>query len=223
MFSVIMTLYCILKLFAEYWENSRQACGKLKKYFLCSEGLLLTVVLPQNIDYWHCAQEQSAWTNAPLMSCVFMSILTTCDSKRRQSWRLKSFDSTECPVPANEWMHADGTWREYEPRKYVNEYYIQTGLNYVLLLRIESIIKTIIPFQMEVWRYILYTSACTRTLVFVWTSVLNIATEHRGRKSIPIRMPIKSDYKWLLSVGERWPVLSCHWINDINKCFPFSS
>lgn len=32
--------------------------------------------------------------------------------------------------------------------------------------------------------------------------------------SVPFRVPIKSDYKWLPSVGGRWPVLSCHWIND---------
>ena len=48
-----------------------------------------------------------------------------------------------------------------------------------------------------------------------------LQTEHGGRKSIPIRAAIKSYYKWLASVGERWPALSCHWINDINKMLSF--
>lgn len=68
---------------------------------------------------------------------------------------------------------------------------------------------------------------CSHTCVFVHTClcvdkyVKECHREHGGWKSIPIRVPIKSDYEWLPSVGERWPALRCHWINDINKCFLF--
>lgn len=87
----------------------------------------------------------------------------------------------------------------------------------------DSVIKAITHFQTSAHCYISPQMRCTQTRAHfvcmqaeecVWESATD---EHGGRKSIPIRAPIKSDYEWLPSVGERWPASPWRRINNINK------